>query len=49
MIYLQQLFHGNLGVSFSNQQPVAEQPAGSAREHDPMVALGTVVAIVGGW
>ena len=27
VIYVQQLFHGNLGVSFSNQQPVCGQPS----------------------
>ena len=34
LIYLRQLAHGNLGVSFANQQPVG-QPAQRSGEHDP--------------
>jgi ABC-type dipeptide/oligopeptide/nickel transport system permease component len=48
VIYLQQLLHGNLGISFSNQQPVAENLREALANTIPMVALGTVVAIIVG-
>ncbi len=48
VIYVQQLFHGNLGVSFSNQQPVTENLKEALGNTIPMVALGTIVAIVVG-
>jgi ABC-type dipeptide/oligopeptide/nickel transport system permease component len=48
VIYAQQLFHGNLGVSFSNQQPVTENLKEALGNTIPMVALGTIVAIVVG-
>ena len=48
VIYLQQLLHGNLGVSFSNQQPVAENLREALANTIPMVALGTIVAIIVG-
>jgi ABC-type dipeptide/oligopeptide/nickel transport system permease component len=48
VIYVQQLFHGNLGVSFSNQQPVADNLREALANTIPMVALGTIVAIIVG-
>ena len=48
VIYVQQLLHGNLGVSFSNQQPVADNLKEALANTIPMVALGTIVAIVVG-
>jgi len=48
VIYVQQLLHGNLGVSFSNQQPVTENLKEALGNTIPMVALGTIVAIVVG-
>ena len=48
VIYVQQLLHGNLGVSFSNQQPVSENLKEALANTIPMVALGTIVAIIVG-
>jgi len=48
VIYVEQLLHGNLGVSFSNQQPVAENLREALANTIPMVALGTIVAIIVG-
>ena len=47
VIYLGQLLHGNLGVSFGNQQPVGHLLRRSANTL-PMVTVGTLVAIVVG-
>ena len=46
VIYLQQLTHGNLGVSFENEQPVAKNLETAILNTLPMVALGTLFAIV---
>src|SRR5438046_7917993 len=46
LIYLQQLAHGNLGVSFANQQPVAHNLWVALKNTIPMVFLGTFFAIV---
>jgi ABC-type dipeptide/oligopeptide/nickel transport system permease component len=47
VIYLKELvLHANLGVSFSNSQPVASQLAGKLKNTLPMVLVGTVIAIV---
>ena len=45
-IYLKQLAHGNLGVSFANQQPVWDNLRHALWHTLPMVALGTVIAIL---
>jgi len=47
-IYLKQLTHGNLGVSFANQQPVSHNLWEALKNTLPMVLLGTVFAIVFG-
>ncbi len=47
-IYLGQLLHGNLGVSFGNQQPVADNLRQAFANTLPMVTVGTLVAIVVG-
>ena len=47
-IYLKQLAHGNLGVSFANQQPVSHNLWVALKNTLPMVALGTIFAIVFG-
>jgi ABC-type dipeptide/oligopeptide/nickel transport system permease component len=47
-IYLKQLAHGNLGVSFANQQPVSRNLWEALKNTLPMVALGTIFAIVFG-
>jgi ABC-type dipeptide/oligopeptide/nickel transport system permease component len=46
VIYLRELAHGNLGVSFTNQQPVRANLLEDLGNTIPMVTLGTVVAIV---
>jgi peptide/nickel transport system permease protein len=48
VIYLQQLMHGNLGVSFANSQPVRANLHTAILNTLPMVALGTIFAIVAG-
>ena len=47
-IYLKQLAHGNLGISFANQQPVSHNLWVALKNTLPMVALGTIFAIVFG-
>jgi peptide/nickel transport system permease protein len=47
-IYLKQLVHGNLGVSFANSQPVRSNLWGALKNTIPMVLLGTLFAIVVG-
>ena len=46
VLYLKELAHGNLGVSFVNQQPVSRNLREALRNTIPMVLLGTVFAIV---
>lgn len=48
VIYLGQLGRGNLGVSFSSQEPVADELKRAVVNTIPMVLLGTVFAIVFG-
>jgi peptide/nickel transport system permease protein len=48
VIYLQQLTHGNLGVSFENEQPVSSNLKTAILNTLPMVALGTLLAILVG-
>lgn len=47
-LYLWQMLHGNLGVSFFNQQPVMNNLLADLGNTLPMVALGTVFAIIFG-
>ena len=47
-IYLRQLAHGNLGVSFENSQPVWSNLRTATLNTLPMVALGTIFAVVFG-
>ncbi|HET7357450.1 MAG TPA: ABC transporter permease [Nocardioidaceae bacterium] len=44
-LYLDQLFHGNLGISFADQQPVSHDLTVALGNTVPMVLLGTVIAI----
>jgi len=46
LLYLKELAHGNLGVSFANQQPVWTNLSEALRNTLPMVLTGTVIAIV---
>jgi ABC-type dipeptide/oligopeptide/nickel transport system permease component len=48
IIYLKQLAHGNLGVSYENEQPVSTNLRIALINTLPMVTLGTVFAIVFG-
>ena len=48
VIYLKQLAHGNLGVSYANQQPVSTNLRIALVNTLPMVTLGTAFAIVFG-
>jgi ABC-type dipeptide/oligopeptide/nickel transport system permease component len=45
LLYLEQLTHGNLGVSFSNRQPVLGNLLVDFGNTLPMVTAGTVIAI----
>jgi ABC-type dipeptide/oligopeptide/nickel transport system permease component len=46
IIYLKQLTHGNLGISFENQQPVSHNIWTALQNTIPMVLLGTLFSIV---
>jgi ABC-type dipeptide/oligopeptide/nickel transport system permease component len=48
VIYLKQLARGNLGISFENSQPVSANLRVALSNSLPMVALGTIFAIVFG-
>jgi peptide/nickel transport system permease protein len=48
VLYLQQLAHGNLGISFANSQPVSQNLRTALINTIPMVFLGTLFAIVFG-
>ncbi len=48
LIYLRELFHGNMGISFANQQPVSHLLIADLKNTIPMVTVGTVAAIVVG-
>jgi ABC-type dipeptide/oligopeptide/nickel transport system permease component len=46
VVYLEQLAHGNLGVSFANEQPVSKNLRVALINTLPMVFLGTLFAII---
>jgi ABC-type dipeptide/oligopeptide/nickel transport system permease component len=46
VIYLKELLHGNMGISFTNQQPVWDNLRDDLANTIPMVTLGTLIAIV---
>lgn len=46
LIYVKELLHGHLGVSFATQQPVASILLNALKNTIPMVAVGTIAAIV---
>src|ERR671936_2890473 len=46
LIYLKELAHGNLGVSFANQEPVWSNLKTALANTIPMVTLGTVMAML---
>lgn len=47
-IYLRELAHGNMGISFATQQPVWSTLLGDLKNTIPMVTVGTVLAIATG-
>jgi ABC-type dipeptide/oligopeptide/nickel transport system permease component len=47
-IYLKNLVHGNMGVSFTYQQPVSHLLIADLKNTIPMVTVGTLLAIVVG-
>jgi len=48
VIYLHNLAHGNMGISFANQQPVTHLLVADLKNTIPMVTVGTLLAIVVG-
>jgi ABC-type dipeptide/oligopeptide/nickel transport system permease component len=48
LIYLKQLIHGNLGISFENEQPVSTNLRVALINTLPMVTLGTIFSIIFG-
>ena len=48
LIYLKQLVHGNLGVSYENEQPVSTNLRVELINTLPMITLGTVFSIIVG-
>src|SRR5690348_5740589 len=46
VIYLKQLAHGNLGISYANEQPVSTNLRVALINTLPMVLIGTLFAIV---
>ncbi len=46
LLYLRQLAHGNLGISFADQKPVIDNVMQALVNTLPMVLVGTVLAIV---
>jgi ABC-type dipeptide/oligopeptide/nickel transport system permease component len=48
LIYLKQLAHGNMGISFENSQPVSKNLRVAISNTLPMVGLGTLFAIIFG-
>src|SRR5215472_5391986 len=46
LIYIRQLLHGNMGVSFAQQQPVFGLLMNALKNTIPMVTIGTVVAVL---
>ncbi len=48
LLYLDNLAHGNLGISFADQQPVSQHIRQDLANTIPMLSLGTVVAILMG-
>jgi ABC-type dipeptide/oligopeptide/nickel transport system permease component len=48
LIYLKNLLHGNMGISFTYQQPVTQLLFADLKNTIPMVTVGTVAAVVVG-
>lgn len=48
ILYIRELLHGNLGISYVNRQPVLHNLIEAFGNTLPMVALGTVIALIVG-
>jgi ABC-type dipeptide/oligopeptide/nickel transport system permease component len=48
LIYLKELFHGNMGISFVAQQPVSHLLLNDLKNTIPMVTIGTILSIIVG-
>ena len=48
VLYLRELAHGNMGISFANQQPVSHLLLADLKNTIPMVTVGTVASIIVG-
>jgi ABC-type dipeptide/oligopeptide/nickel transport system permease component len=48
LIYLKELLHGNMGISFGYQQPVSHLLLADLKNTIPMVTVGTLAAVVVG-
>jgi ABC-type dipeptide/oligopeptide/nickel transport system permease component len=48
LLYLQQLAHGNMGISFNNRQPVTQLLLTDLKNTVPMVTVGTLASIIVG-
>jgi len=48
LIYLRELVHGNMGLSYANQQPVSHLLLTDLKNTIPMVTVGTLLSIVVG-
>jgi ABC-type dipeptide/oligopeptide/nickel transport system permease component len=46
LLYMKELVHGNMGISFDDQQPVSTKLAQDLKNTIPMVSLGTAFSIV---
>lgn len=46
LIYLRELLHGNMAISFANQQPVSHLLLTDLKNTIPMVTVGTLAAVV---
>ncbi len=46
LLYLKQLAHGNMGISFTNQQPVLHNLVIALRNTIPLVGISTVIALL---
>ncbi len=46
LIYLREMAHGNLGISYANRQPVFDNLLEAFSNTIPMVATGVVLALV---
>jgi ABC-type dipeptide/oligopeptide/nickel transport system permease component len=46
LIYLRELAHGNMGVSFASQQPVSHMLLADLKNTVPMVTVGTALSVI---